>query len=328
MTGKAIYKLPNAQYATRIEGEVVTISRLKDITEQQGYLVAPFDSLQHPLLLISAGTVEEVPLVKPTNKSIDIKTEREVSEYTKTFKQFHNAVVHKDLHKVVLSRTIMIEMVKRDNEEMFWRACKKYPQQMVTMFDTLESGLWLVITPEILVKAEGRECATMALAGTMPANNNEKWSKKNKREQQIVREYIRNKIEDISERIEEQGPYSVIAGSIQHLRSDYRFCIRKDVKLGALLDRLHPTPAVCGLPKDEAFQFINKYEKYDRRYYSGFSGPLNINGKSIMYVTLRCAEIEKENITLYAGGGIMPESEMESEELETRLKMQTIKAII
>ena len=99
-------------------------------------------------------------------------------------------------------------------------------------------------------------------------------------------------------------------------------------KLGKLLKRLHPTPAVCGLPKEETYRFIRKNEGYDRSYYSGFIGWLNPDEKSNLYVNLRCMNILSDAFVLYAGGGILASSETESEWLETEAKMQTMMHLI
>ena len=94
--------------------------------------------------------------------------------------------------------------------------------------------------------------------------------------------------------------------------------------IGKLVGRLHPTPAVCGLPKDVARDFIMANEGQERKYYSGFAGPVGINGETHLYVSLRCAELGDGTITAYAGGGIMPESTCTAEWRETEMKMYTI----
>ena len=91
---------------------------------------------------------------------------------------------------------------------------------------------------------------------------------------------------------------------------------------------LHPTPAVCGLPKEEAYRFIIDTENYDRSYYSGIIGWLAPEGDTTLYVNLRCMRIDKDTATLYAGGGILPTSEAESEWEETQHKMDTMRNIL
>ena len=126
----------------------------------------------------------------------------------------------------------------------------------------------------------------------------------------------------------ESGPYPAYAGTLSHLKTDFHFSLRDNNGLGDLLKVLHPTPAVCGLPKEEAYRFILENEGYDRRYYSGFIGWLDPNGRTDLYVNLRCMHIEDERLTLYAGGGLLASSELNDEWLETEKKLQTMKRLI
>ena len=94
--------------------------------------------------------------------------------------------------------------------------------------------------------------------------------------------------------------------------------------LYSLVDLLHPTPAVCGLPKEAAKQFILENENYNRSYYTGFLGELNMGlqnkNDSHLFVNLRCMEIEKNEAYIYVGGGITKESNPEEEWEETVAK--------
>lgn len=329
MKGFALYRLSGSNETVRIEGEVERIDSLEEIKEQQGYLVAPFDMDRHEILLIKPDVMVR-KLATPVPAANSFKEHPVVHEtmYEPAFRMFHEAVENESFHKLVLSRCCQVCIGMQDPEQIFHRACNRYPHQMVTLFSTCESGTWLTITPEILLTSSPDGiCRTMSLAGTMPADCGFEWSEKNRLEQKVVSDYINITILPFASDSRITGPYSATAGGVQHLRTDFSFSLKRDITIGNILTALHPTPAVCGLPKDKAKMFINRYEGYDREYYSGFSGPLNINGLSKLYVTLRCAKIDGQYATLYAGGGIMPESEFRSEELETRLKMETVKRL-
>jgi len=329
MSGYATYRLPDTDEIITIRGKVDVINNLSDIKEQQGYLVAPFDVLHHPILLIRKESVTRSTL--PDIVKIESSNYPTLSQtpYEPAFHLFHEAVRTGQFHKLVLSRAIVISRGKRKETDIFQQACHDYPHQMVTLFSTPQSGTWLVITPEILFTATSDgQCSTMALAGTMPADTTSQWSTKNRQEQQVVADYIQNQLTPLVCQCSIHGPYTTVAGRVQHLRTDFSFRLNDSRTIGDILATLHPTPAVCGMPKDQALHFICANEGYDREYYSGFSGPLNIDSSTNIYVTLRCAKIPPEHITLYAGGGIMPESELTSEELETRLKMGTVQSVI
>lgn len=330
MNGFAIYKLPNAKKAVTIEGKVEKIRYLKEIKEQQGYLIAPFDTNRHEILLIKSDVVTIQPL--NTNLSIT-NTDKEYSiisksMYEPTFNIFHEAVTNGSFHKLVLSRYIELCVGLRDPKQIFHIACACYPNQMVTLFCTEKSGMWIIATPEILLTSTAKGMyKTMALAGTKSAYCHNKWSKKNCQEQKIVSDYVKYAIAPFAGSMKITEPYSTLAGGVQHLRTDFEFTCKKEVNIGEILSALHPTPAICGLPKDEALEFIYKYEGYDREYYSGFSGPLKIEESSDLFVTLRCAKIEGQHATFYAGGGILNESKLVSEEYETYMKIETMKKV-
>ena len=116
-----------------------------------------------------------------------------------------------------------------------------------------------------------------------------------------------------------------------HLCSDYTV----DTKainfpdLGTvMLELLHPTSAVCGMPKMAALEFIQSHENYDREFYSGFLGPVNVENETNLFVNLRCTKIQNRTATLYAGGGITEDSIPEKEWQETELKCQTMLAVL
>ena len=121
--------------------------------------------------------------------------------------------------------------------------------------------------------------------------------------------------------------YTVKAGNLLHLKADIIGVIG-DFELKKLLDTLHPTPAVCGLPKESSKSFILANENYDRTYYTGFLGEINVDLETALYVNLRCVEIVGTTAIIYVGGGITLESIPENEWSETSNKTFTIKSIL
>ncbi len=129
----------------------------------------------------------------------------------------------------------------------------------------------------------------------------------------------------------EEGPKTVVAGNLMHLRSDFSVDTKtiNFPELGTvMLELLHPTSAVCGMPKMEALAFIQQYEGYDREFYSGYLGPVNVGNETHLFVNLRCMKIQNNVATLYAGGGITEDSEPEKEWQETEMKCQTMLSVL
>jgi len=148
--------------------------------------------------------------------------------------------------------------------------------------------------------------------------------KKNKEEQRLGGHYIAPCLMHLADNIEETPPYTQRAGGLVHLRSDFAFTLKPAYGLGDLVQMLHPTPAICGLPKAEAWRFISTNEPHRRLYYSGFCGPVTANGGTKLYVSLRCMQLWPNKACLYAGGGLLKDSTEEQEWEETRAKMETM----
>ena len=227
--------------------------------------------------------------------------------------------------------------------ELFQRACQLYPRLFISLVYTPKSGLWLTATPEILLEGDGSEWRTIALAGTMKLEGDEllgegehmTWSTKNIQEQRYVATYLMGCLEQLAKNIREEGPRTVRAANLVHLRSDFTFTLLNNARVGDVLQMLHPTPAVCGLPKQETYSFILDNEHTPRLYYSGFMGPLNLSPVTLhhspvthLYVSLRCMQITSDRYRLYAGGGLLKDSIEELEWQETEAKLETMRQCI
>ena len=128
-------------------------------------------------------------------------------------------------------------------------------------------------------------------------------------------------------------PYSIKAGSIWHIKTDISGVLNEDSNLEEVVNTLHPTPAVCGLPKKKAKAFIIENENYERTFYTGFLGELNSSFaynavSSDLYVNLRSMQIKENTANLYIGCGITKESIPENEWEESVNKSMTMKRVL
>ena len=327
----ARYRLPYSDHYTelRCPGPPLVLPSLEVLDGRQGFVIAPFRTVKDtPLVLIPAEDTEIEQHTVPNSVSTPITAALPIADrpspaYAADFQRFSLAVRSGQFAKLVLSRSEECPLPDGlDTETLFFRACHAFPRAMVMLFSTPLTGTWLVASPEILLDYQPPYLCTMALAGTMPHSEGlPTWSEKNQREQHVVEQYIADTLAPLAARIIKDGPRTVQTGNLLHLRTDFRFVPREDVSLGPLLQNLHPTPAVCGLPKAEALDFIRHNESSARRYYTGFAGPLALNGETHLYVTLRCMEIADGKAFLHAGGGIMPDSVLADEWRETCHKM-------
>ena len=351
----ALYRLPwtdECYFVLQQSGDVEQLADIRELNKKKGFVMAPFlQSDHHPLIVIRPDITaydwdeisEAISSLECADALLTCKNQTEklspfVSEetdkerYTQAFERFITPLQKKHFQKLVLSRS----STKHINDDFsplaaFVRACNNYPRMMIYLCHTTVSGTWVGSTPEILLSGHGKEWHTVALAGTMPMQNEVMpmdWDKKNQDEQGYVADYIRRIIKKFGNKMNEKGPYTARAGQLVHLKTDFYFLLKNTDNIGNLLQELHPTPAVCGLPKEDAFRFILENEGYDRSYYSGFIGWLDTEGHTDLYVNLRCMEIKPGETTLYAGGGILASSEIESEWTETGDKMNTMKSIL
>jgi isochorismate synthase len=95
-----------------------------------------------------------------------------------------------------------------------------------------------------------------------------------------------------------------------------------------MLKLLHPTSAVCGVPKAPSLDFIDKVEGYDRSFYSGFLGPAQVGGDTHLFVNLRTVRFKDGKATFFAGAGITEDSVPAREWEETELKCDTLLKVI
>jgi len=368
----ALYRLPYQEQAIYIEQSKTEPEYFKSVVHlngKEGFVFAPFSpSTKHPVVLIHPEVTRTVDVMelevcdkwlkqcpkKLRKKEAEMQTwlnQEEKERYAKEFEQFHQQLVEGNFKKLVLSRTSTL-FNRLDEcpyssqfmptwgwyELLFMKACRMYPRMFVALVSDDKAGMWLMATPELLLKGEGNDFSTMSLAGTQKATTEHslkdepiegvEWSDKNQEEQQVVTNYIEDCVKKYSDDCSLRGPYTTVAGNLYHLRTDIHFRLRNSEHLGDFLQALYPTPAVCGIPKKEAYEFIKKTEIGNREYYSGFAGILSPQANTQLYVSLRCANLCGTRATLYAGGGLLTESEQEKEWAETEAKLQTMKDVL
>ncbi len=200
----------------------------------------------------------------------------------------------------------------------FMRLALTYPQSFVYLWHHPAHTQLLAASPEVLLRIDGHFGLTYSLAGTKTTQR--PWTAKEQNEQKIVTDYIIRRLLSRGWTLSQDGPYDHRQGHLIHLRTDIRFILDQPGKsLTKVLRALHPTPAVVGLPKEDALQWIGEHEDFDRRYYTGFFG-IKEDEQATFYVNLRSLEVNDKRIRLYAGGGIVAGSRPEDEWREVQHK--------
>ena len=332
-----LFRLPHTEEYQVIlqQNPPKTFLDLNEIDGLKGFLIAPFNpSNTSPYIFLEGQTltIKQSGKTKDFTLGIQEITDNGRGSYEKAFKEIQEELQIKKYKKIVLARTEEVELNKYTLSHIistFQKACRIYPNSYVALWNTPTTGLWLTATPELLLRKNEDHWESMALAGTMSIEDKEylrlsNWSDKNKREQEYVSQYIEEQLITHTNHLCKSDTYPTTCGKLIHLRTDFKFQINETSSPLKVLINLHPTPAICGIPTIETHNTIIKNEQVPRKYYCGFSGPLNQSEISF-YVTLRCLNINKSKAVFYAGGGILPESKLQEEWEETERKLNTMK---
>lgn len=328
-----IYKKPENN---SIDGLFQKNDTLFEVTnfEEKGFVFASFDGSRTFLLpenqserITAVFQKKEITILDATP---DYADELDKNKFKNLISKGIQAIENREFKKVVLSRKETIDLVDFDLVTGFEKLVQLYPTTFVYCFFHPKIGVWLGATPEQLLKANDSSFKTIALAGTQKDNGCSEiiWHKKEELEQQFVTDYIVSILKDVASEVLVSKPYSIKAGSIWHIKTDISGTLNSGFGLQKVIQLLHPTPAVCGLPKESSKAFLLKNENYDRTFYTGFLGELNMENKTDLFVNLRCMEICDSQIHLFMGCGITKESVPEKEWEESVNKSMTMRKVL
>lgn len=249
-------------------------------------------------------------------------------EYLDAILSYKSSFESEEVQKAIYSR-ISLRMLDSDFNivEYFDALLAKYPKAFTYMMFIPGNGIWIGVSPELLLSYRDRSAKTVALAGTLPKVEGQEpnWSEKEVVEHRLVEDHITTICNDLGLQYEKSKVRTSDTGKVYHRKSDFDITISSD-RVHDLLSRLHPTPAISGLPQSEALDLIYTIEKHRRTYYCGYLGWVESPEDLDLYINLRCMRLAMENNSayLYAGGGITADSIPEKEWIETELKMGTL----
>ena len=336
-----VYCKPNSSKKIAFFQKNNALSKL-DYTNEAGFAFVSFDNLQRYVLPESECDIyfeknNDTDFYATPHARLQVnQNNQERLQFEKLVSDGIDFITKNNYQKIVLSRKVDLILEQFDFETLFNKLIIKYAAAFKYIFYHPKIGLWIGATPEQLVKMQGEVVKTVSLAGTQVYNKNEniEWQQKELKEQQIVTDYILKIFKKIASEVTVSAPYSVQAGNLVHLKTDFQATVASDFKIEQVVNLLHPTPAVCGLPPNETKQFIIENEGYDRSFYTGYLGEWKKNFETFsindtdLYVNLRCMNIVNNRASLYVGCGITDESKPEKEFLETENKLQTMLAVL
>ncbi|MCS7172897.1 MAG: isochorismate synthase [Armatimonadetes bacterium] len=236
------------------------------------------------------------------------------------------------LRKVVLARAMRLRAGGLAAPRVLSVLCARYPG--CTVFGVRRADRWFLgATPERLCRVREGVVETMALAGSAPRGQSEEeeWtlgrslleSRKDLEEHRIVAEYVRDRLRPLTRTLQATGPALLRTGAVQHLCTRVQGELREPMPVLQIAGALHPTPAVAGLPLDQALRWIER-EGLDRGWYAGVLGWMDARGEGEMVVSIRSALVAGREAWVYAGCGILGDSDPELEYAESELKMASM----
>lgn len=243
--------------------------------------------------------------------------------YERSFDSVKKKLDSKEASKIVLSAKQSIKTDK-SSFEIFSNITSKDSYEFAYLLHLPNGETWIGNTPEILLQKNSDSYSTISLAGTIANDGKQQWHEKEIREQKVVTDYITERLKSVDANITVGTTHSKPAGMIQHLCTNISFTSTES--LSSLIGLLHPTPAVLGFPTSTALSAIKEAETHKRELYSGVVGfQSKSNNEANIFVNLRCGKLKNNILTLFAGGGIMPDSTKDNEWKEVQMKFESIK---
>lgn len=330
----AAYRIPG-NLPVFLAGEALTGSFSID---QPGFIMAPFSSTDQdvtiiPLLQIDSKTRQvddtlQHSLPAYSFPQISQPHNQSQAEYLESLTKAQENAYQRGIQKFIFSRVKWVDSPVFSPASAFEKLCAAYPDAFVYYLQHPTAGKWMGASPEILLTRSGSRVETTSLAGTRPAGSTGEWGDKEIEEQALVTEYIQQLLQRHHIPFEALGPATRIAGPVEHLQTHFTAELPAEMDLAALIRSLHPTPAVCGIPKEKALDLIQRSEEQTRAYYTGFLGTVHTPENLHLYVNLRCMQIFENGLALRLGGGITAASVPQQEWEETEYKSQTLLRVL
>ena len=245
------------------------------------------------------------------------------------------AVRNGELEKVVLARDMRVwSKTELSPRRLVKRLAERFPECYAFSVDGLIGA-----TPELLVRTKGDHLTSVILAGSIRRGADEAEddelgrsllnSAKDAVEHDIAVRSVMELLPKFCETMTvASSPTLLKLANVQHLATEIQGGMREAHSALEIAGALHPTAAVCGLPRAEAMDMIRRLEGMSRARYAGPVGWVDAHGNGEWGIALRCAELDGEGARLFAGGGIVAGSTPEGELDETRIKLLAMQSAL
>jgi menaquinone-specific isochorismate synthase len=240
-----------------------------------------------------------------------------------------------DIQKLVLSRAYSFNFINQLNwDSLLQKLYERFPDCYL-FFIKKNSAIFFGSSPEMFLKVSNQSAEVESVAGSAARGKKSesdyelekflKTSEKNHQEHLFVSDFITSILIKYSNnvRVIEEKQIRKL-DNIQHLITRISAELNSKEKIFELIDSLFPTPAVCGVPKEKALNSIRKFEAHDRGLYSGLVGLFDLESNCELAVSIRSALVKDNQVTAFAGAGLVKNFDPQEEFQETNLKLNTI----
>lgn len=242
------------------------------------------------------------------------------------------------LEKVVLARSVLVESQRAtDPYDLVYHLGLANPLSYI-FASVVEETAFVGASPELLLAQSQCDIRLNPLAGSARRGKGDDDvevgrqlldSAKNRAEHAIVVDDLIARLEPLTVELQyPDGPSLRRMATVQHLSTEIAGRLADGVTTFDVLESIHPTSAVGGQPRAEALAFIDKIEAVERGWYSGGVGWVSPDGAAVVALALRCALLSGRTSRLYAGNGIVADSDPAAELAETRLKFQPLLSLL
>jgi isochorismate synthase len=294
--------------------------------------VGPADEAGEPVAVLDASLGAPAGDPGPGPGSFEVAATTSPQRWCRAVADAVGALRRGDLGKVVLSRQVLVTADgPLDVVALLGRLRTSYPSSMVFAIDG-----FLGASPELLVSRTGDIVRSHPMAGTVPRTGDPEAdarraagllaSSKDRAEHQVTIDVVLDTVLPFCSYVDSEPEPSVVSlANVAHLASLVEGRLSQPPATALVLAAaLHPTPAVCGWPRDDARALIAELEPEPRGRYTGVVGWTDARGDGRLAVAIRCAEVDGDQARVYAGNGIVADSDPGTELAETRAKLQAI----
>ncbi|WP_087972736.1 isochorismate synthase [Oceanobacillus rekensis] len=271
--------------------------------------------------------------------TITNELEIDPEEWKSSVQKAMEEITHGSVKKIVLAREVRLKFDREVNiSTVLTNLLKTQPNSYIFAYE-IDEDCFVGATPERLVKLEGNKLLSTCLAGTAPRGNTKiedlKFAdrllndEKNREEHHFVVKMIKQAINDYCTDITiPDKPVVYPLRNLQHLYTPVTANIKKSYSIFDIIKQLHPTPALGGTPREESLAFIRKHEQLDRGWYGAPIGWMDSNHNGEFAVAIRSSLIQRDVASLFAGCGVVKDSDPESEYEETKIKFMPMLSVL